>query len=329
MAIGRKIPLVQALEILSKKNIQSKEANITMNCSYQLIYEEDEIYQSTISFPKENFNLFQSIEQDMLDLNNGTLNQETEEFLMFLAKIFPKNIVKLTNNDIKEYEPKQVIEKPKKVKKTRQPINQKLVAKILVSVVLFFVVGFGVVYSVQHFSRAEKPKEVTYDTLIEEQQYLEAGKKYPKKIEAIENLLYEKAITSKKQEALDTLSDFNTSYPTIFGEFDLGIVINDYKQALETYEKNSDAFKKEQERLTLVGYCYLKENNLDKAKEISKTIDSVELEKKIFEYTQLSIEIEELEKQLSELEKGGSKNKDQAQKIAEQKFDLMEKRLNL
>ena len=81
--------------------------------------------------------------------------------------------------------------------------------------------------------------------------------------------------------------------------------------------------------MVLVGYSYLKEEQLDEAKKVIESLKSVELEKKIYDYEQLKRLIDEKDKELKELEKGGSKNREKAEEVAAEKFDLLEQLVNL
>ncbi|OOG23306.1 hypothetical protein BZK37_17775 [Enterococcus casseliflavus] len=95
------------------------------------------------------------------------------------------------------------------------------------------------------------------------------------------------------------------------------------------FEDNRSVFQEENVRLLFVGYAYLKTDQLSQAKQINASIHQIELEKKIYLYEQLTRSIAEKEKELKELEKGGYKNREQAEKVANEKFELQEQLQNL
>lgn len=340
VATDRPLELKRGLELLEKKNQESLETKQLMRCSYELTYQDKMIYQSSLEFPIENFDLFEQIKSDLAQVSAN--EADIQEFIIFLAPFFPK---KKGNNKVSPFRrepikkeskdttsesqlpPAQKSKEEKKIKKSRKLLPIK---KILIATTVFLFVGVLLFFSANFIkSKTLADKTPSYNELIKEKAYDKAVKFYPDSKENIEELLNQQALEKKSIETLSQLKEFDSQYPTVFGAFDIAILEAEYRQAISTFESNKNKFKHDTNRLILVGYSYLKLEQIEPVKMIIEETQSIELEKKLFQYEQLTIEISELEQELKELEKGGSKNKAKAEEVINKKFKLQEERLNL
>lgn len=343
VATDRPLELSRGLELLEKKNQEALETKQTMLCSYELTYQGKVIYQSSLEFPIENFDLFEQIKSDLTQVSAN--ETDVQEFIIFLAPFFPKKKGNKGNNkanpfrrepiksETKDTPPTSNLFKSsnenedKQVKKSRKPLPIK---KIVITTAAFLFVGILLFFSANFIkSKTLADKTPSYSELIKQKEYDKAVKFYPDSKENIEELLNQQALEKKSIETLSQLKEFDGQFPTVFGSFDIAILEADYRQAISTFEGNKNKFKHDTNRLILVGYSYLKLEQLEPVKVIIQETQSIELEKKLFQYEQLTIEINELEQELIELEKGGSKNKAKAEEVINKKFKLQEERLNL
>lgn len=214
-----------------------------------------------------------------------------------------------------------------------RPYNRRVLIKIrrkhLAWLGVFFVALFLAVAGFKYFSATSAQEKPTYSELMKKEYYLEAGKEYPEKQAAIEQVLYDKTVDSKNKKTKETLIQFQKVYPTPFGTFDLAILESDYGKALKEYEREKEDFKGNQDRLVLVGYCYLKTDQLAEAKTIVDETKSTELERYVYKYEQKQDEIKSLEKTLTDLRKNPVDNKDEIEKTMNALFDAKEELLNL
>lgn len=165
---------------------------------------------------------------------------------------------------------------------------------------------------------------VTLDKYLIDREYQKAAERYPESIQDIENELFH-LIQSEDEAYLDDLQQFQEHYPTVQGEFDLAMFDYDYDQAISVYEKNPEEI--EQSRLLLVGYAYLKIDQLENAKRMFEVSENAELEKLILQYQQLMSIISEKEKEIKELEKKPTENKAKISQAIEELYQT-KKELN-
>lgn len=304
------LPLKNANAFLQDLNEYLKEKQEIKEYPFELIYDGDVLYKSSIRLPVESsFSLREIIESELESLQN----KEATDFLKWLQPFFDE-----------QTESEQVRPRPKKKKSTSKP-NLSLTNRKVIFFVLLLI-GVGLFALFRPSSGEEKP---SYTELISSKDYLVAGKEYPKKHVDIEQTIYESILEKRTDTKISQLKQFNDKYPTVFGNFDLAIFNKEYEIAIKYFEDDPSEFKNDKERMVLVGYSYLKEDRVIEAKEISGTLKSIELEKKIYDYEKLKGLIEEKEKELKELEKGGSKNREKAEEVAAEKFDLQEQLVNL
>ena len=231
---------------------------------------------------------------------------------------------------------KKVAKNPKNtVQKTQKKTLKKIKPSILKNRNVFLILGVFLLMLIigglcfNYFSSTTAQEKPTYSELMKKGYYLEAGKEYPDKQAAIEQVLYDKIVDSKDKKNKDALLQFQKVYPTPFGKFDLAILETDYAKALKEYEREKSDFKGSQDRLVLVGYCYLKTDQLSEAKRLVDETKSPELERYVYKYEQKQDEIKSLEKTLTELKKNPVDNKNEIEKTMNALFDAKEELLNL
>lgn len=303
------LPLKNANAFLQDLNEYLKEKQEVKEYPFELIYDGDVLYKSSIRLPVESsFSLREIIESELESLQN----KEATDFLKWLQPFFDEQAASESIN------PKQ-----QKIKSTPNLSDKK---RKVVFFVLMLVIGVSLFTLFRPSNGEEK---ASYTELISSKDYLAAGKEYPKKHEDIEQNIYESILEKRTDDKIKHLKRFNDKYPTVFGNFDLAIFNKEYAEAITSFENDPSEFKNDKERMVLVGYSYLKEDRLDEAKKISGSLKSVELEKKIYDYQNLNRLIDEKEKELKDLEKGGSKNREKAEEVAAEKFDLQEQLVNL
>lgn len=302
------LPLKNAAAYLQDLNEYMKDNQETKEYPFELIYEGDILYKSSIKLPgEEKFSLQDLIESELKSLNN----KEASDFLGWLQPFFEEQL-------------KDKTETKKQIKKEKPNLSN--LQRKVIFFALIAVIGVGL-FSLFRPSNGEE--KTGYNELISTKEYLAAGKEYPKRHEDIEQAIYESILEKRSDDKIKQLEKFNSKYPTVFGSFDLAIFNKDYDEAIKSFEDNTSDFQNDKERMVLVGYSYLKEEQLDEAKKVSESLKSVELEKKIYDYEQLKRLIDEKDKELKELEKGGSKNREKAEEVAAEKFDLLEQLVNL
>lgn len=313
------LSLKQANEWLQDMNQYLIEHLETKEYPYKIYDYDQVIFENSIELPiVDTFTLVSEIAKELSELE-GEDGQKFREYLLPKLGIDVPQIEEIKKTETTMIEEKKIVESD--LKELPHAKRKKSFLLLVVGVILI-VIGVFVLLGM----RSRPP---TYEELIKQENYQEAGKVYPKKIGAIEQHIYDTILDNRTTKTTNQLQTFNKAYPTTFGTFDLAIFNKKYNEAITAYELNRKKFESDNERMILVGYAYLKEDKLTEAQAISKQTQSTELDKKIYSYQQLQKAIEEKNKELKELEKDGSKNRDQAEKVASEKFDLQEQLLNL
>jgi len=136
-------------------------------------------------------------------------------------------------------------------------------------------------------------------------------------------------LDNRSEATLRRFHDFHEEQETTFGSFDLAILKNDYSGAVSAYEEQKEVFSTDSDRLAIVGYCYLKVGEIDEAKQVNSQINSIELEKKIVLYEQLTLQIQAAEREIEALQEEATLDREELEKQLNDLFDLKEERLNL
>ena len=325
MACPKTMSLKEANRMLFKKNEEVDMEGIDVTFHYELIQDERVVLRSQLSLPVFDFDWWELLEEFLFEkgASEEIVNQFSESFKNSLEDV----------PEIKTVKPKK--EKKPKRKKERIPIEKVQKKKtptkwlyylgmVFVSFALLVVLGFGV--NQVFFTEGQT---LTYEELIDQQQFEEAYQLYPKEQQKTETFFYYYALDNRSEATLRRFSDFHEENETTFGSFDLAILQNNYSGAFSAYEEQTEAFSNDPERLAIVGYCYLKVGELDEAKQINTQINSIELEKKIVLYEQLTLQIQAAEKEIEALQEEATLDREELEQQLNDLFDLKEERLNL
>lgn len=358
----RKLKLVDGVLLLERQNDELLSSGELGFVVYQLYFAENEdvVYSDSLDLPIDSFNFTSEIEKS-LTAGGESLTPEMEQFLTVIykelkqkkerkRKVRPqrKQTVVLDNAQTVEESPQETAHepppekiaetKPKKVSKVKSPNNQfevshrftgtKIKIPLIALAIIFLCICLGV-GAMTVLPKLFADRAPSYEALIKDEKYFDAAKSFPDHREEIEQQLYEKALDKRSTETEQQLENYQEKYPTKYGEFDLAILNHNYDQALSLYKKKPKDFQDSKDRMTLVGYCYLKKNRPKEARDISLEIQSVELEKYVYKYEQLVAQIKEYEKQLEELKKDPVKNRDKIEKTLNDLFDSKEELVNL
>lgn len=344
---NKKLKLVEGIVLLERQNKECTMSGDYGSVNYRLYFtEEDEIdvFGGMLDFPMDTFN-FPLLVEEELTADGGELTPEIEDFLTTLYKSVkqkPQRKKKLRPEKQlpieKEEKPepiqsetanKAVVSPSKKAKPEKKRISFHVSKKIVIGISVFFLCLLLGVLGMRFGPQLFAEQTPSYEELMKAGNFMEAGKIYTNRQDEIEQTLYEKALDKQTNQSKKNLDSFQSKYPTDFGAFDLAILGKNYTQALTLYAKNKKVFKQDTDRMTLVGYCYLKEDQPKEAKEVSKATRSVELEKYVYQYEQYVAQINEYEKQLEELKKDPVKNRDKIEKTLNDLFDAKEALVNL
>lgn len=312
------ISLSQATDYLKDFNTYL-QGEIPKTYAFQICLDGESCYKGSVILPVETeFSLYEEIKDQLQALQS----EEANQLLRFLTPYFQEKDEKIESPECSVEEKAQQSEKEESIPRNAAKSWMK---KGIIGLISLFLVGGLLYWGYYHFF----PPTPSLDRLLETQAYLEAGKHYPNKHVAIERQIYNELLDQRSDKKIDQLEAFQETYPTVFGAFDLAMFTHAYNQAITVFEDNRSVFQEENVRLLFVGYAYLKTDQLSQAKQINASIHQIELEKKIYLYEQLTRSIAEKEKELKELEKGGYKNREQAEKVANEKFELQEQLQNL
>lgn len=304
--LDKEIPLEKAVLLIKKQNNIAQQENQPMSCTYCLVQDGQEMYRSFCTFPKHSFDLFEQIVEE---IESQDIEQK-ELVLSWMSQAFNRKVAKPKK--------KKKGEKAKKEKHSFRFSNRWLLSACI-AFIGCFCVGMGVY--VLGNQTVERP---TLEELLNEELFMEAGKEYSTEHETIEDTLF-KLVRTTDVAYVQRLKEFNQTYPTIQGVFDLAILQYDYEQAIEQYENNFAHFTNDRYRIALVGYAYLKIDQLDQAKERLNECKDAELEKMILEYEQASLIIKEKQKEIEELQKKPSENKKKIEQAIEELYEAKEK----
>lgn len=340
-----------ALLFLDDLTMYLKECQQQNIYTYRLLEDDKPVYEGTLNLPQDDFRFYEQIRQQVLAIedpntrqfwdyleplllaSSSRLKDERAHFLCQEEQQSHLSTDERNDSNEKHYDSEEhdSIEEDGRNEDELEPVPQGIV--VTKRFLVFFVAGIltiGVLaISIKVVPSFMQDRTPSYQQLLSQEKYVKAGKLYPEKTKAIEEILYQKVLDNRSDQTMKKLLRFNQSYETLFGTFDLAIFQKNYSEAISVYEGDESSFENKEDRLLLVGYAYLKEEKVKQAETISSGLKSRELEKKLFKYNQLKQAISEKEAELKELEKGGSKNREQAEKVANERFDLQEQLLNI
>lgn len=325
MACPKTMSLKEANRMLFKKNEEVDMEGIDVTFHYELIQDDRVVLRSQLSLPVFDFDWWELVDEFLGE--KGVSEEDVRQFLeLFKNSLDDTSVIKPVK-PTKEKRPRKVKE-PKILQKTeKKKIPAKWLYAVCVTILSLFLLVF-IVFGVNQVFFIEN-QTLTYEELIDQQQFEEAYQLYPKEQQKTETFFYHYALDNRSEATLRRFRDFHEEHETIFGPFDLAILQNDYSGAVSAYEEQIEAFATDYERLAIVGYCYLKVGELDEAKAINHQINSIELEKKIVVYDQLTLQIQAAEREIDALQKEATLDREELEKQLNELFDLKEERLNL
>lgn len=323
VALNRELEINKALPLLHRINQEAIDNEDIRECEYELKNEGEFLYGSSLSFPVVTFDLLDQIRQDLVESEGET--DDVLSFLAFLESQIPTS--KKNKREVKK--PKEKKEKQKREPKSlidRFPFLLKLpkIMTILVGTAVVVTAVLAVGYAI-YVKTIEKP---SFEEYIRQEQFIEAGKEYPKKQVEIESKL-EELTRTKDKKYLDQLIRFNEKYPTVQGDFDCAMFDANYSEATSVFQKNRKKLIDDPTRATLAGYAFLKQKEIKAAEKVAEEINSVELEKYIETYKQLQLTIDETQKQKELLQKEPVKNKEKIEQAIDTLFEAKEELENL
>ncbi|MFZ4845572.1 hypothetical protein ACOYX7_07970 [Enterococcus casseliflavus] len=325
MACPKTMSLKEANRMLFKKNEEVDMEGIDVTFHYELIQDDRVVLRSQLSLPVFDFDWWELVEEFLYEkgASEEVINQFSISFKNSLEDVPERKTVK-PKKEKKAKRNKERIPNEKAEKKKTPTKWLYGVGMAFVSLALLVVLGFGV--NQVFFTEG---KTLTYEELIDQQAFEEAYQLYPKEQQKTENFFYYYTLDNRSEATLRRFRDFHEEHETTFGSFDLAILQNNYSGAVSAYEEQAEAFSNDPERLAIVGYCYLKVGELDEAKQINTQINSIELEKKIVLYEQLTLQIQAAEREIEALQEEATLDREELEKQLNDLFDLKEERLNL
>ena len=211
-------------------------------------------------------------------------------------------------------------------------INLK-VTVLVAFIFLLFGIGYVIISNFAPVTSQAKEEKVvlSLENLLKEKKYFEAAKQYEDNLNEIENELFQAIINGESSKTInvETLSKFQKKYPTTNGAFDLAFLKGKYEDMIKYYLNHKYRFESDEIRLNLVGYAYLKEDKLDKAKEIAEKVEDVELSKKIASYELYREQLAEKEKSIEGVKPTNEAELKKYNQTLDEIYELKQKIANL
>ncbi|PDY08113.1 hypothetical protein COO16_30650 [Bacillus pseudomycoides] len=153
--------------------------------------------------------------------------------------------------------------------------------------------------------------------LIDKKDYLQAGAKYPKQYEKIEQAIVDNMKDETIKKDLEALEKFNDKYPTANGNLDMAFFKKNWNEIVRVYEKYQDHIDLNENRKMMLGYGYFKtrdsnNDHLTKAEKISNELKDKGLKNKIADNQIAQATIDNL---TNEIEKGNLSPEEKERKI--------------
>ncbi|PFZ33646.1 hypothetical protein COL77_30680, partial [Bacillus wiedmannii] len=163
---------------------------------------------------------------------------------------------------------------------------------------------------------ATTKSDESLSVLIDKKDYLQAGAKYPKQYEKIEQSIIDNMKDETIRKDLEALEKFNDKYPTANGNLDMAFFKKDWKEIVRVYEKYQDHIDLNENRKMMLGYGYFKtrdasNDHLAKAEKISNELKDKGLKNKIADNQIAQATIDNL---TNEIEKGNLSPEEKEQK---------------
>ncbi|PGK15300.1 hypothetical protein CN895_08095 [Bacillus cereus] len=164
---------------------------------------------------------------------------------------------------------------------------------------------------------ATTKSDESLSVLIDKKDYLQAGAKYPKQYEKIEQSIIDNMKDETIRKDLESLEKFNDKYPTANGNIDMAFFKKDWKEIVRVYEKYQDHIDLNENRKMMLGYGYFKtrdsnNDHLAKAEKISNELKDKGLKNKIADNQIAQATIDNL---TNEIEKSNLSPEEKEQKM--------------
>lgn len=215
-------------------------------------------------------------------------------------------------------------------------LNVRLFKKILVGIVVICFISGGIygATKVWYFPRQKEEikveKKSPLEQLLEKEAYQEAIRVYPKKKVQIEDAIFQMLIAQKPENRkIKVLKDFQKSYATKQGQLDLAFLNAEYVSMIDLYEKDRAVFRKDDLRLSLIGYAYLKNGKISQAKELAEEVQDSALAKKIASYELYTQQLSEKEAKVKETKPTNESELKQYNQTLDEIYELKQKIKNL
>ncbi|MBC1922993.1 hypothetical protein [Listeria grayi] len=299
---GLRLSYEKALELCIRKNEEIYAIGIVKHCQYRLLSAGKTVYESVLRFPYDSFDFLAILQEELAGKKQG------EALLAWIEEEIQPT---------KRRNRQETTRSPKK-KKTIDQSRKRLSKRWLIGITAFLVVCIMGVLGVLFLKQPAK-QAPSLDTLLNKKEYVAAAKAYPDKKEGIANQLLEEAMkgtTKGVQEYKQFLSQINLPFST----FDTAVLNHDFRATIAAYEKQQAVIQKSDKRMVILGYAYLKDKQVDKAKKIANQFAHVDLEKRVAQWEQLQLAIQNRQAAIKKLQKHPIKNEKAIQKEIERLF---------
>lgn len=249
----------------------SEDLGINESVEFILMKKKKKVYQGQFIKSPEltvHLDIISKIEQMVID---GKLKEKkAEQFIAMLEKEF--NITdETTQGALIKSPPKKKGKDREKKKELATPsfsfstIPIKKISVLIVLLLAMVALFFGGKTYLGNRKESDQKNKTSYSTLIEDKNYLKAGKEFPEKVKDIEEIIVE-------EKEFDALEEFNDKYPTPEGKFDLAFYLKNWEAVIET-----DQSTLTKERQVMLAYAYIKLDRLEEAEILNKKLMSEKL----------------------------------------------------
>lgn len=299
---GLQLSYEKAMQLCTRKNEEVYAIGLSKSCSYKLLSEGKPVFESTFHFPYDYFDFLAILKEEL------TGNSQGEVLLAWIEEEIEPT---------KRRKRQEKVASPKKERATRRP-RKKLAKSWVLGIATFSVLGImgGLLFFFLQHPEKEAP---SLERLLQQKDYVAAAKAYPDKQERIADQQLEKVMKGEK-DAESTYRDFLKHIDVPFQSFDLAVLDQDFRATIAAYEKQPSVIQKSEKRMAILGYAYLKDKQVEKAKKIAKEWNHVDLEKRIVQWEQLQLAIHNRQKTIKKLQKHPVKHEKAIQKEIERLF---------
>ncbi|RJY80715.1 hypothetical protein [Listeria monocytogenes] len=298
---GLRLEYEQAQKLCERKNEELLAREQERVCDYQLVSQDNVVYESKLQFPYEFFDFHEILVQEV----GG--QEGAEEFIAWFENQTNFKKPKLMKRE-KNKEAKKGKVRKERSNRIRNTPHLKVRLGLFFIAMCLLAAGIGLFFA---FSGADQ--EQTLSDLMKQGEYVQAAKAYPSEQTNIYEELLDKAMTGEASDK-KSFREYSKIYPTDTTAFDKAVLEGNYQEVIAAYEANPTVIEKDEERYAIVGYAYLKDKNVSAAKKIAEKTENLDLEKRIAHYEQLTLSITNREKKIQDLQKDPIKNEEAIKK---------------